>query len=171
MKSEIILMRRAATIAGNTRCWIGIGCVVAKEGKILVEAWNETLPGEKYCQAFRKRRTKRSDLSERSDLSMGNAGCIRHDLGLNQGNDIVKVCSIHAEALAIARAAQKGIALHRAVMFVTSFPCLICMRSVTAAGIKKVVYMNDFYKPHHLSLFEDNGVAVSQLNESLVWKS
>ena len=59
MKSEIIFMRRTAKIAGNTRCWIGIGCVIAKSGKILVEAWNETLPGEEFCQEFRKHKIEK----------------------------------------------------------------------------------------------------------------
>jgi dCMP deaminase len=92
-----------------------------------------------------------------------NEGCIRHELGLLQGEEIEKVCSIHAEALAIAKAAKNGVSLDGATAYVTSFPCLICMRSIVAAGIKKVFYMNDFYKLHDMELFEKNGVEVEQL--------
>lgn len=159
--TDIQLMKRAAVIAGNTRCWIGIGCVIAKDGKALVETWNETLEGEEYCQKFRDR--DRGQAEE-------NKGCVRHDLELSQGREIEKVCSIHAEALSIAKAAKRGIAIDGATMLMTSFPCLICMRAIIAAGIKKVVYMNDFYKPHHEGLFKKNGMKIEQITEEKVWR-
>ena len=162
--TDIQFMRRAATNAGNTRCWIGIGCVIAKESKVLVEAWNETMPGEPYCQSFRDRKK-----SAAKGQPLPNAGCIRHDLGLSQGQEIEKVCSIHAEAAAIAKAAKIAISLDGASMFVTSFPCLICIRTIIVAGIKKVVYMNDFYKPHDMELFEKNGIKIEQITEDIVW--
>lgn len=170
MKSEIILMRRAAKIAGNTQCWIGMGCVIAKNGKILVEAWNETLEGEQYCEEFRKAQaSKGRTLPRKVRPYHTNEGCVRHDLGLSQGKEIEKVCSIHAEASAIAKAAKQGIQIKGAAMFITSFPCLICMRSIIAAGIKKVVYMNDFYKPHHEEMFTKNRIRVEQITEDKVW--
>jgi dCMP deaminase len=160
-------LRRAAEIAANTKCWIGIGCVIAGGGKILVKAWNETLPGEEYCREFRKGPTL-------AYAKVGpyhtNAGCIRHDLGLSQGQEIEKCCSIHAEVNAIAAAARQGIAISGAAMFVTSFPCLICIRSIIAAGIKKVVYMNNFYKPHHEELFIKNGIKIERVPEEKVWE-
>ena len=97
-----------------------------------------------------------------------NEGCIRHDLSLSQGKEIEKSCSIHAEVNAIAKAARQGIAVSGASMYITSFPCLICMRAIVAAGIKKVIYMNDFYKPHHMDLFTKNRVKVKQIAEDKV---
>lgn len=174
MKSEILLMRRAATIAANTRCWIGIGCVVAKGGKVLVEAWNETLEGERYCNVFRVQRSEIRALKGRTFPGKvrpyrTNEGCIRYELRLTQGAEIEKACSIHAEANAIAKAARKGISLDGAMMFVTSYPCLICMRAIVAVGIKKVVYMNDFYKPHDMKLFKESGIKIEQITEDIVW--
>ncbi|MDO8656350.1 MAG: deaminase [Nanoarchaeota archaeon] len=151
---DLQLMNRAAKIAGNTKCWIGIGCVIAKDGKVLSEAWNETLDGEEYCQKFRDR--DRNSIGE-------SKGCIRYELGLSQGREIEKCCSIHAEINAIAKAARKGIKIDGSVMFITSFPCLICMRAIIASGIKKIIYMNDFYKPHHLEMLKKNGVKVEQI--------
>lgn len=167
--TEIEPMRRAAIIAKNTQCWIGIGCVIEKNGKVLVEAWNESIPGEPYCFEFRKHRALKGLALPGKARPSHNEGCIRHDHDLSQGKDIEKVCSIHAEANAIAKAARKGIPLDGATMFVTSFPCLICMRSIVAAGIKKVFYMNDFYKPHDLKLFEKNRIEIQQIPEHSVW--
>ena len=153
---DLQLMNRAAKIAGNTKCWIGIGCVIAKDGKVLSEAWNETLDGEEYCVGYRTRIKKDKKPKD-------NFGCIRHDLGLSQGREIDKACSIHAEINVIAKAARKGIKIDGSVMFITSFPCLICMRAIIASGIKKIIYMNDFYKPHHLEMLKKNGVKVEQI--------
>lgn len=169
MISEIALLRRAAVIAVRSSCWIGIGCVVAKDGKILAKGWNETLPGEYYCQEFRKARKGLTFSNVKVRPLPTNAGCIRHELNLSQGRNIEKVCSIHAETNAIASAARRGIKLAGAAMYVTSFPCLICMRSIVAAGIKRVVYMNDFYKPHDMELFVKNGIKVEQITENYVW--
>jgi len=173
MKSEIVFMRRVAKIAGNTQCWIGIGCVIAKGGKILVEAWNETLPGEEFCAEFRKRRASKGSTLAYAKVEpyQINVGCIRYELGLSQGREIEKSCSVHAEVNAIATAARRGIKIDGAAMFVTSFPCLICMRAIVSAGIKKVVYMNDFYKSHHLEILRENEIEIDKIPEEKVWGS
>jgi len=164
---DLELMRRAAKIAGNTKCWIGIGCVIAKGGKLISEAWNETLEGEECCQEFRnKHKNKKHDIH----CNCGNEGCSRKKLKLSGGRGLEVLCSVHAEINAIANAARKGIKIDGSVMFVTSFPCLICMRAIIAAGIKKIVYMNDFYKPHYLEMLGKNGVEVKQITEKEVWK-
>lgn len=168
--TDLQLMRRAATIAKNTQCWIGIGCVIAKNEKVLVEAWNETLAGEPYCFEFRKRNALKGLALPGKARPFHNEGCVRHELGLSQGKEIEKVCSIHAEENAIAKAAKNAISLNGATMYATSFPCVICMRSIIAAGIKKVMYMNDFYKPHDIELFEKNGISVIWISEQRVWR-
>ncbi len=165
---DIELMRRAAEIAGKTKCWIGIGCVITKDGKVLAEAWNETLKGEEYCQDFRNRRINKGLALRRKARPY--TGCIRHELKLSGGREPQLVCSIHAEILAIIRSAKNGKQLFGSTIFVTSFPCLICIRAIIAAGIKKVVYMNDFYKPHHLEMLKMNGVKVERITESKVWE-
>jgi deoxycytidylate deaminase len=156
---DLELIRRAAKIAGNTKCWIGVGCVIAKNGKVLSEAWNKTLDGEEYCREFRKGVT----LPGKVTPYQANQGCIRHELKLSGGREPQLVCSIHAEINAIAGVARKGIKIDGADMFVTSFPCLICMRAIIASGIKRIFYMNDFYKPHHLEMLEKNGVKVGKI--------
>lgn len=161
------LMRRAATIATKTRCWIGVGCVIARNGLVLAESWNKTLNGEEYCKKFR-----RNPLREDGPPGALGAheGCVRHDLGLSQGREIEKCCSIHAEAQAVAECAKNGISIGGATMYITSFPCLICLRLLVASGIKKVVYMNDFYKPHHVEMIEENGIELRRISEKEVWK-
>lgn len=164
-------MRRAAQIAAKTHCWIGLGCVIVKDDKILSKGFNQTLSGEEYCQGFRNRCSSLRGSLPRAKSRGGNLGCIRHDLGLSQGQEIEKTCSIHAEASAIASAVKKGISINKSTIYVTSFPCLVCLRLIIASGIKKIFYMNDFYKPHHLEMLEKNNIVVEQINENITWNS
>src|SRR5690349_5886013 len=48
----------------------------------------------------------------------------------------------HAEANAIMNAARIGVALERATIFVSKFPCLGCCNALIQAGIKRV-YTHD----------------------------
>jgi len=128
-------------------------------------------PGTKLCRAKNFAKNFENIKSKKARPCHNNEGCIRHKLKLSGGKDAEKVCSIHAEVNAIAKAARQGIKIDGATMFTTSFPCLICIRAIIAAGIKKVIYMNDFYQPHHLKLFSENEIDIQQIPETEVWEN
>lgn len=48
--------------------------------------------------------------------------------------------AIHAEAALVARAARNGVALTGADVYVTTFPCSVCARLLSEAGIARVYY-------------------------------
>lgn len=48
--------------------------------------------------------------------------------------------AIHSEVDAICQAAQSGISLKNASIFVTRYPCEACARAIAASGISTVVY-------------------------------
>lgn len=48
--------------------------------------------------------------------------------------------SIHSEVDAICKAANHGVKLEGAAIFVTRYPCEACARAITQSGIRKVVY-------------------------------
>lgn len=48
--------------------------------------------------------------------------------------------AVHSEIDAICKAARQGLNLHRAIIFVTRYPCEACARAIVSAGIRKVVY-------------------------------
>lgn len=97
--------------------WRQVGVVFMRDGEVLITAYNQHLPSsqEQYFSG-----------DPRSFFSSGEM--------------IELSSSIHAEALAIARAASQGIALAGADLFVTTFPCPICAKQVAAAGIKRLYY-------------------------------
>lgn len=48
--------------------------------------------------------------------------------------------AIHSEVDAICEAAEKGVSLLGATIFVTRYPCEACARAIALSGIRKVVY-------------------------------
>ena len=133
----------------NTSCLYGVGCVAVRNGKIVMEAFNETLPGEKYCQE---------------------GECIRKTLGLTGGASIDKVCTIHAEVNLIAKAAARGIKLDGVDIYLTTFPCYICSKSLVQARIGRLFYMSDYANNDGKRFFKAVDIPVEQVKEELVWK-
>jgi dCMP deaminase len=120
-----------------------------KDNKILIKSWNKKLSGNPYC--------------------VGDS-CYREENNLSGGAEIQKVCSIHAEAYAIAHAAKEGISIKNSTMYVSTHPCIICTRSIVVAGISKVVYMSDYESDQiFTSLYEENNIELIKISENEVW--
>ncbi|MGA9761209.1 MAG: anti-phage dCTP deaminase [Gaiellaceae bacterium] len=54
--------------------------------------------------------------------------------------------AVHAEMAALTDAAMRGVAVAGSTLFVTTFPCHLCMRHIIAAGINRVVYVHPYPK-------------------------
>ena len=61
----------------------------------------------------------------------------------------------HAEMSAILDAARRGLSVQDASLFVTTFPCHGCARSIIESGIKRVVYIEPYAKSKALKLHDD----------------
>ena len=96
--------------------------VVARDGKPLISTHN---------------RPSKSDL-----LNVNIFGDPRSNF--DAGENIELTTAVHGEAAAIAEAAKKGIALEGTSLYVTTFPCPVCAKSVAAAGIKRVYYSKGY---------------------------
>ena len=70
--------------------------------------------------------------------------------------------SAHAEIIAITSAARDGVAIKGATLYVTTLPCHECIRSVVAAGIDRVVYLEPYPKSRGAELHDDSVALVSQ---------
>lgn len=67
--------------------------------------------------------------------------------------------AIHSEIDAICNAAQEGLSLEGATIFVTRYPCEACARAIVRAGIHNVVYGREQkISPMTEQLFKDEGV-------------
>lgn len=52
--------------------------------------------------------------------------------------------NVHAEQNAVTDAARRGISIDGATAYITHFPCINCAKILAAAGIKKIIYLNDY---------------------------
>ncbi len=148
-KEKLKYMQEACLLCDQSSCLYKVGCLAVRDGDLLVAAFNETLPGEKYCQGEE---------------------CVRKRLGLSGGAEIDKVCTIHAEANLIAKAAAQGTSLKDAEVFLTTFPCYICSKSLVQASIGKLYYMSDYADNDGMRFFDAAGIPVVQIKEAVVWK-
>lgn len=77
-----------------------------------------------------------------SEYTLNALGDPRSNFDAGERIDLVK--TIHAEAAVIARAARRGIPLEGAYIYVTTFPCPVCAKSIAEAGIKKLFYSKGY---------------------------
>lgn len=59
-------------------------------------------------------------------------------------NDVTKPYVLHAEANAITKVARSNNSSDGATLYVTSSPCIECAKLIVQAGIKKVVYTDNY---------------------------
>ncbi len=76
------------------------------------------------------------------------------------GESIEISTAIHAEASAIAHAANKGISLNGGSIYVSTFPCPNCAYLIIESGIKKVYYCEGYSLLNAAELFTQFGVSM-----------
>jgi dCMP deaminase len=76
------------------------------------------------------------------DYTFGPFGDPRSNFDAGEHFELSK--AIHAEAALIAQAARRGAPLDGASVYVTTFPCPVCAKSIAAAGITKVYYTKGY---------------------------
>ncbi|MBA3550646.1 hypothetical protein H0W32_00355 [Patescibacteria group bacterium] len=101
--------------------WRQIGALAVRDKKILFTAHNRPLPSEQVHNIF---------------------GDPRSNFDYGVSFELSKF--IHAEAQIIAEAAKRGISLDGASMYVTTYPCPVCAKSIAVAGIKKVYFQEGY---------------------------
>ena len=52
--------------------------------------------------------------------------------------------TVHAEQNCIADCAKRGVSTEGAVAWITHFPCIGCFKSLVAAGVKEIYYLEDY---------------------------
>jgi len=101
--------------------WRNIGALVTKNGEIVLTGYNHPLPNDQIHNIL---------------------GDPRSNFDYGVSFELSKF--LHAEAAIIAEAAKKGISLEGTTLYVTTFPCPVCAKSVATAGIKKVYYQEGY---------------------------
>jgi dCMP deaminase len=101
-----------------------VGSVIVKGKQIVSTGYNGSPQGMPHCLDI---------------------GCAREGVPSGERSELCR--GAHAEQNAINFAARYGIAIEGATIYTTHLPCSWCAKSIVNAGIKRVVYLNDYPDP------------------------
>ena len=79
-------------------------------------------------------------------------------------NGITKPYVLHAEANAITKVAKSGNSSAGATLYVTAAPCIECAKLIIQAGIRRVVYRDEYRLTDGIDLLERAGIAVEKID-------
>jgi dCMP deaminase len=116
-----------------------VAAVIVKERRVISTGYNGTPRGVKNCFE---------------------GGCPRCAGDAPSGADLGECICAHAEENAITQAAYHGIAVKDGVLYCTLSPCLTCARMIVNAGIREVVYDEEYlFTAQTKALLAEAGVA------------
>ncbi len=114
-----------------------VGAVIVKDKRILATGYNGPPSGITHCDV---------------------TGCLRERLGVPSGERHELCRGLHAEQNAIIQAALHGVSVKGAVMYTTTFPCIICTKMLINAGISRVYYAEGYPDELSRQMLEEAGV-------------
>ncbi len=81
-------------------------------------------------------------------------------------NDKTKAYVLHAEANAITKVAKSGNNSLGATLYATTSPCIECAKLIIQAGIKRVVYLDDYRNDGGLKLLKRANIEVINFKDN-----
>ncbi|MCJ7517467.1 MAG: cytidine/deoxycytidylate deaminase family protein [Methanomassiliicoccales archaeon] len=136
--NDTYFMKMAELVGTRSTCLRRqVGAVIVKEKRVLTTGYNGAPKGLSHC---------------------GELGCIRKQNQIESGTRHELCRGVHAEQNAVIQAAYFGVSIKDAAMYTTNFPCVLCSKIIVNAGIKEVVYKDEYV----------DGLSVDILNESKV---
>ena len=74
--------------------------------------------------------------------------------------------AVHSEANCVSHAAKNGIPTDGTTLYVTLSPCIDCAKLLINAGIKEVVYLNEYRNTAGIDLLKRVGIKVTKYREN-----
>lgn len=121
-----------------------VGAVVVKDKRILSTGYNGAPTNCKHCSEV---------------------GCLREQLKVPSGERHELCRALHAEQNAIAQAAQHGISMKDAVIYVTNQPCSLCAKLIINAGLSHIIYQGDYPDNLATQLLDEAGITLTRFDE------
>lgn len=121
-----------------------VGAVIVKDNRVLATGYNSAPYGVKEC--------------------CDKGHCLRS--GSKQGENLGTCMAVHAEMNAILQCAKLGISCENAKIYITTHPCIHCLKAIINAGIKEVIYIDDYNDPISKQLAEECDIKIKQYKEN-----
>ena len=122
-----------------------VGAVLVKDNHIISTGYNGSPKGTEHC----------------IDI-----GCIREKNHIPSGERHELCRGTHAEQNCIAQAAKNGVSTNDTVMYTKVFPCTMCLKIMINAGIKEIVYEEDYNDSLSEQLIKESKIIVRKLKKA-----
>ncbi len=138
--NDTYFMRMAELVASRSTCLRrNVGAVVVKEKRVLTTGYNGAPKGLKHC---------------------AEVGCVRLVNNIQSGTRHELCRGVHAEQNAVIQAAYFGVSIKESVIYTTNFPCVMCAKILVNAGIREIVYKDDYIDELSREVLTESGISV-----------
>ena len=135
---DTYFMEIARVVATRSTCLRRqVGAVIVKEKRLLTSGYNGSPRELAHC---------------------AEVGCIRQASGVASGERHELCRGLHAEQNAIIQAALHGVAIEGAKIYCTHQPCSACTKMILNAGLKEIIYENEYNDPLSQQLVSEAGI-------------
>jgi dCMP deaminase len=122
-----------------------VGAIIVKDNRILSTGYNGAPKGMDHCEAV---------------------GCIRIEMHVPSGQRHELCRGLHAEQNAIIQAAVHGVKVDGSTMYCTYQPCVICVKMMINAGIKRLVFSGTYPDELAANMIVESKMNVTRYEES-----
>ncbi|MBO5580923.1 MAG: dCMP deaminase family protein [Bacteroidales bacterium] len=123
----------------------------------MAEVWAQN----SYCK---RRKVGALLVKDRMIISDGYNGTPSGFENICEEDGVTKPYVLHAEANAITKVAKSGNSSEGATLYVTASPCLECSKLIIQAGIKRVVYRDEYRLTDGVDLLRRAGIEVEKVD-------
>lgn len=117
-----------------------VGCIIVKDEQIVSFGYNGTPYGfDNVCEVY-----------------------------LEDGSEMTKREVLHAESNALMKLAKSTLTSKDSTIYTTTLPCFDCAKLIIQAGVKEIVYCEDYRDMSGILLLQRAGITVSQV---IVWNN
>jgi len=139
-----------------------VGAVIAKGDRIISVGYNGTPSGYDNCCEDTVDYVRCTKCGK--ELKSNKLTCDCGSNSVNIGYDLVtKGEVIHAELNSILFAAKNGISVDGCTMYVTHAPCISCSIAMASAGIKRIVFSENYRDKSGIDFLKDYGIEVIEM--------
>lgn len=118
-----------------------VGCVAVKNKHVLATGYNGTISGMTHCTA---------------------ETCYRKVNHIPSGEKLDMCYAVHAEQNVICQAAISGQSIDGSTIYITTTPCLTCLKLLAQVGVKTIYCLEDSYPSSDLAknICQEAGISI-----------
>ncbi|HAW60124.1 MAG TPA: cytidine deaminase [Actinobacteria bacterium] len=119
-----------------------IGAIIVKDKRILATGYNGAPRDLRHC---------------------AEVGCLREKQNISSGERQELCRGLHAEQNAIIQAALHGIKIEGSTIYSTHQPCILCSKMIINAGIREIIFRDEYPDPLAESMLKEAGLGLKRL--------